>query len=174
MGPRSLHVFLRRCVTDRVVLRIHRLDRKNTKHNSQADQSGVRSDVHGGRQRDEVSTTRPASVLLCFETIRYGRNAWPTPVNELLLLLFVVDIVSKLMARVLLPTTRYRLTFDWRNNTTARGRYVWSNLGRERGVGFRGLNPAIDVQDAPKRFLIFLFRYDITIIYDAEYSIRLW
>lgn len=45
---------VRLIVTGRVVLRVHRLDQKNTERHSQADQPRVRFDVHGGRQRNEV------------------------------------------------------------------------------------------------------------------------
>jgi len=41
-------------VLDCVVLRIHRLEQKNTKHYSQTSEPIVRSNVHGSRQRNEV------------------------------------------------------------------------------------------------------------------------
>ena len=44
-----------------VVLRIHRLKQKNTKHYSQTSESIVRSDVYGSRQRNEV---RPVTVFV--------------------------------------------------------------------------------------------------------------
>lgn len=57
------------CFAGRVVLRVHRLEQKNTKHHPETDQSCVRFNVHGGRQRNEV---RPS-----LETARFcgdGKN----------------------------------------------------------------------------------------------------
>lgn len=46
-----------------MVLRVHRLEQKNTKHHSETDQSRVRFNVHGGRQRNEV---RPSLEMARF------------------------------------------------------------------------------------------------------------
>jgi len=55
--------------SDRMVLRVHRLDEENTDVHSKTDQSRLRPDVHGGRQRTEVSR-QPRTVSVNTEHTR--------------------------------------------------------------------------------------------------------